>query len=87
MIADGDISVTAASGMLHTSRSTFQYVHRERARRLRSDELEKGEFIESLALEDITYGYRRIWALMRRQDAFVSRKSVRRIMREMGLQK
>lgn len=45
MIADGDISVTAASEMLHTSRSTFQYVHREHARRLRSDELEKAKKI------------------------------------------
>ena len=87
MIADGDISVIAASGMLHTSRSTFQYVPREHARRLRSDEMEKRELIESLALENITYGYRRIWALMRRQGVFISRKRVRRIMREMGLQK
>ena len=74
MIADGDISVTAASEMLHTSRSTFQYVHREHARRLRSDELEKRELIESLVIENITYGYRRIWEPMRRQDVFMAER-------------
>ena len=87
MIADGDISVTAASEMLHTYRSTFRYVHREHARRLRGDETEKKQLIESLALENITCGYRWIWALMRRQGVFISRRRVRRIMREMGLQK
>ena len=45
MIAYGDISVTAASEMMHTSRSTFQYVPREHARRLRSNELEKAKKI------------------------------------------
>ena len=87
MIARGDISVTAASLMLHTSGSTFQHVKRPPARRLKSDEREKRQIIERLAGENVMYGYRRIWALMRRQGVFIGRKRVRRIMREMGLQK
>ena len=85
MISDGDIGVSSAASMLHTSRSTFQYVKRAPCRRLKTDEIEKRKLIEKLAGENITYGYRRIWALLRRQGIFISRNRVRRIMGEMHL--
>ena len=87
MISDGDIGVSSAAYMLHTSRSTFQYVKRAPCRRLKADEMEKRKTIEEFAGENITYGYRRIWAMMRRQGLFISRKRVRRIMKEMHLQR
>ena len=85
MISDGDIGVSSAASMLHTSRSTFQYVKRAPCRRLKTDEIEKKKLIEKLAGENITYGYRRIWALLRRQGIFISRNRVRRIMGEIHL--
>ena len=87
MISDGDVSVSSAASMLHTSRSTFQYVKRAPCRRLKTDEIEKRKLIEKPAGENITYGYRRIWALVRRQDVFISRKRVRRMLKEMNLQR
>ena len=85
MISDGDIGVSSAVSMLHTSRSTFQYVKRAPCRRLKTDEIEKRKLIEKLAGENITYGYRRIRALLRRQGIFISRNRVRRIMGEIHL--
>ena len=42
--------------------------------------------VRGVAEERITYGYRRVWAVLRRQRAvLVSRKRVRRIMKEEGL--
>ncbi|MCL4318098.1 MAG: IS3 family transposase [Candidatus Thermoplasmatota archaeon] len=87
MISDGDIGVSSAASMLHTSRSTFQYVKRAPCRRLKTDEIEKKKLIEKLAGENITYGYRRIRALLRRQGVFISRKRVRRMLKEMNLQR
>ena len=85
MISSGDIGVSSAAFMLHTSRSSFRYVKRPGCRRLRSDEQVKRATILELAGENITYGYRRIWALLRRQGTFISRNRVRRIMGEMRL--
>ncbi|MBX8636725.1 MAG: IS3 family transposase, partial [Thermoplasmata archaeon] len=87
MISDGDLSVSSAASMLHTSGSTFQYVKRAPCRRLKADEIEKRKLIEEFAGDNITYGYRRIWALVRRQDVFISRKRVRRMLKEMNLQR
>ena len=87
MIGKGEITALSAASMLHTSRSTFQYVKRAPCRRLKADEMEKRKLIEEFAGDNITYGYRRIWALMRRQGMFISRKRVRRILKEMGLQR
>ena len=87
MISDGDVSVSSAASMLHTSRSTFQYVKRAPCRRLKTDEIEKRKLIREFAGDNITYGYRRIWALMRRQGVFISRKRVRRMLKEMSLQR
>ncbi|MBX8638585.1 MAG: IS3 family transposase [Thermoplasmata archaeon] len=87
MISDGDIGMSSAASMLHTSRSTFQYVKRTPCRRLKADETEKRKLIGELAGENITYGYRCIWALLRRQGVFISRKRVRRMLKEMSLQR
>ena len=45
------------------------------------------EAVAQLCLQDRyqSYGYRRIWALLRRQGRAVNRKTVHRIMRELGL--
>ena len=85
MTFSGDISVSSAALMLHTSRSTFQYAERPPCRRLRADETEKRNIVEELAGKNITYGYRRIWALLRRQGVLISKNRVRRIMGEMHL--
>ena len=79
MTEDGEIGVSSAAFILHTSRSSFQYVKRPPCRRLRADEQEKKAIAGKLAGEHITYGYRRIWALLRRQGVFISRNRVRRI--------
>jgi putative transposase len=52
-----------------------------------SGNLELREAVRELCLEERyqTYGYRRIWALLRRRGWQVNRKTVYRIMREEGL--
>lgn len=73
MTASGDISVSSAAFMLHTSVSTFQYVARSRCGPPKIDESEKRGIIRTLAKENITYGYRHIRALLRRQCVFISK--------------
>ncbi len=85
MISQRELGVSSAAFMLHTSRSSFQYAGRPPSRRFRADEREKRRLIGSLAGGNITYGYRRIWALLRRRGVFISRNRVRRIMGEMHL--
>jgi putative transposase len=58
------------------------YYHRVQPR----DETPLRAAIERLAGEWPTYGYRRITALLRREDFQVNHKRVARLMREMGLQ-
>ena len=56
-------------------------------KRLKADETEKRKLIEELPGEKIKYGYRRIWALLRRQGVFISRKRMKRMLKEMSLQR
>ena len=85
MIGANEIRPSTAGAALHVTRQSFYYERRRPARRLRSDEWEKRAAIRELAGENITYGYRRIWAMMRRQGVLVSRNRVRRMMGEMHL--
>ena len=66
--------------MLGYARSRYYYQPRPR------DEATLQAAIERLAEAWPTYGYRRITALLRREDFQVNRKHVARLMREMGLQ-
>jgi putative transposase len=85
MISSNEIRPSTAGTVLHITRQSFYYERRQTARRLRVDESEKRKLILELAGENITYGYRRIRALLRRQGVFISRNRVRRIMGEMHL--
>ena len=85
MISSNEIRPSTAGTVLHVTRQSFYYERRQPARRLRVDESEKRKLILELAGENITYGYRRIRALLKRQGVFISRNRVRRIMGEMHL--
>ncbi len=85
MIDADEIRPSTAGAVLHVTRQSFYYERRQPARRLRTDESEKRDIIEELAGENITYGYRRMWALLRRQGVFISKNRVRCIMGEMHL--
>ena len=87
MINSGELRPSTVSSVLHATRQSFYYAPMPPARRLRHDEAEKRQLIGTLAGGNITYGYRRIWALMKRQGVFISRNRVRRMLKEMGLQK
>lgn len=52
-----------------------------------SDELTLRQHVQALADQPRhrTFGYRRIWALLRRNGMPINRKTVRRIMRDLGL--
>lgn len=72
------------TSFLRISKSSYEY-HRARLGHDKYAELRKE--IEALFLEnDARWGYRTIWAHLRRQGRRVSEKVVRRLMREEGLQ-
>ena len=70
-------------GFLKISKSSYEY-HRGR---LGTDKYEslRAEIRELFEMGSQTFGYRRIWAHLRRRGKRVSEKVVRRIMREEGL--
>ena len=62
------------------SLSGYYYLPRERhVRRLDPSIVER---IKSIALERPTYGYRRVWAMLRNQGTKVNQKTVRKVLRE-----
>lgn len=71
------------TGSLRMSKSSYEH-HRKR---LGSDEYEalREEIRELFEESGQTFGYRRVWARLRRRGRHVSEKVVRRIMREEGL--
>jgi putative transposase len=71
------------------SRHALYYEHTgQRVRRLRSDEYETREIVRKVALEHPTYGFRRVWAVLRMQEGlFISRKRVYRMLAEESLLK
>ena len=79
MLSD-DYSVSLACDLLECSRSSYYYQPKLK------DETEVKSAIESVAAEWPTYGYRRVTKQLHRQEWFVSKKRIQRLMREMGLQ-
>ena len=79
-----EIPVTRISRAMDIQRSTIYYTgsHGKRLPRI-SQEIEEQAL--KIAGERITYGYRRIWALMRNSGIHVNIKTVRRIMRRKNL--
>jgi putative transposase len=73
------LSTQRACGLLQLHRSTFYY----HAQPDRNAELEQQ--LERLAHKHPRYGYRRIWALLRR-DQHVNKKRIYRLWRRKGLQ-
>lgn len=50
--------------------------------------LEPGDRVRRVAFDHPSFGYRRVWSVLRGQEGmFINRKRVRRILREEGLQK
>jgi putative transposase len=67
------LSVRQACGLVQIHRSTLQY----QTRPDRNAEL--AEQIAELAVKHPRYGYRRVWALLRRKRQLVNRKRVHRL--------
>lgn len=74
-----DYSVEAVCKALDFPRSSFYYQGEE------LDETVLKKAIDELAAAWPTYGYRRITAMLQRQNWCINRKRVLRLMREMGL--
>jgi putative transposase len=74
------ISVRRACYLVQLSRATFQYQSRPRP-----DEEALLADIRALAQQNPRYGYRRIWALLRRKRS-INRKRVHRLWKRSGLQ-
>jgi transposase InsO family protein len=74
------VSQRRACRGLDLERSAVRYVPRHR-----DEALALAQRIEELAGEHPRYGYRRIWALLRRQGWSVNKKAVHRLWRQAGL--
>ena len=81
-----EMPITRISRAMNIPRSTIHYNRIERSgdRKPRVMESIESE-INKLSGERTTYGYRRIWALMRNSGIHVNIKTVRRIMRRNSL--
>ena len=81
-----EIPIARISRAMNIPRSTIHYNRMERSgnRKQRVPESVERE-INKLSGERTTYGYRRIWALMRNSGIHVNIKTVRRIMKRTNL--
>lgn len=89
MLDKGISSLSRAAALAGMSRHAIYYKpSRQHIRRLRSDENETREMVRRVALEHPTYGFRRVWAVLRMQEGlFISRKRVHRMLAEESLLK
>ncbi len=89
MVAKGELRPSSAARLFHVSRSSlYKPLHTGLVQRLRQDEIVLRAMVRRVAEERITYGYRRVWAVLRRQrGVFINRKRVRRILKAEGLQR
>ena len=89
LVEKGELRASTAARLFHVSRSSlYKPLHIGPVQRLRRDETVMRTMVRGVAEERITYGYRRIWAVLRRQrGVFVNRKRVRRILKAEGLQR
>ena len=81
-----EIPVARISRAMHIQRSSIYYRKTEGSgkRKSRISENIEAEIIR-LSADRTTYGYRRIWALLRNSGIHVNIKTVRRIMRRNSL--
>ena len=87
MVEKGELRPTTATRLFHVSRaSLYKPLRTGAVRRLRGDETRMRTLVRGVAEQHITSGYRRVWSVLRKkQGILVSRKRVRRIMKEEGL--
>ncbi|HEY9898575.1 MAG TPA: IS3 family transposase [Pantanalinema sp.] len=74
------LSERRACGLANLAKSVWQY----KSKKAVSDAPLKEQLLE-LARERPRFGYRRLWAMLRRQGEVVNRKRVYRVYRELGL--
>jgi len=81
-----EMSITRISRAMDIPRSTIYYRKTGRSERMKSRISENIESeIIRISAERTTYGYRRIWAILRNSNIHVNIKTVRRIMRRNNL--
>ena len=78
-----EMSLRNISRISGISLSGYSYRHRERnIQRLDPSTRER---INDIASERPTYGYRRVWAILRNQGTMVNQKTVRKVLKESNL--
>lgn len=83
MLLDKGFSISEALRYLKINRSTYYYKPKGYNRRTDDEEILKE--IEELKREHPYWGYRRIWAMLRKKGNKLNQKRVYRIMKENGL--
>jgi len=81
----GISSLVRAARMTGISRRALYYVPRPRVAHPRPDEAKARASVRRVALRLVTYGHRRVWAMLRRDGWTINRKRVHRLMKEEGL--
>lgn len=81
----GIISLSRAAQMTGISRRALYYVRRPRPAHPRPDEARARAPVRQFALQYVTCGHRRVWAMLRRDGWTINRKRVHRLMKEEGL--
>ena len=78
----GISSLTRAAKLVGISRRTLYYSLRPHSRPRRPDEAKARASVRRFALRHVTYGHRRVWAMLRREGWTINRKRVYRLMKE-----
>jgi putative transposase len=81
----GVSSLARAARMTGISRRALYYLPRPRVVHPRPDEAKARASVRRIAFGRVTYGHRRVWAMLRREGWTINRKRVHRLMREEGL--
>lgn len=81
----GISSLMWAARITEISRRSLYYVPRPCIAHPRPDETKARASIRRVALRQVTYGHRRVWAMLRREGGTINRKRVHRLMKEEGL--
>jgi putative transposase len=82
MRARGLSTLSQAARLTGISRRALYYPVRPRSPHRRPDEAKARASVRRLALRYVTYGHRRVWAMLRREGWAINRKRVHRLMRE-----
>lgn len=78
----GISSLSRAARMSGISRRALYYPPRPHVAHRRPDEAETRAAVRRVALQLVTYGHRRVWAMLRRAGRTINRKRVYRLMKE-----